>query len=371
MIEPISSLTAIASTFKFAEFCFNYGQVDADNHAFLALITRVRQDLDEALRERREKETIVKALSQGKRAWIDGTIVDTQSALNAIGILIESARIDLEQDGVVNMKHRFEWVLGNHHKFLSRELRLATCHRSLIEAINVMHNLQAATSFGSPPENHPSLRLEQELIDDDPPIPRGPLQRRSRKALIDDDSPIPKDSLQIRPKQELIDDDPPIPRGPSQRRPKRTGAKADQSPVTTPLDEANIFRPPPLFSYASDRHIDLEQLHGPHPIDPHNPSSDFSPPASHPSQSPSDPSAPVLPEIPKYSFCFEGYMLTDDPDGAKALSAAADALDAQGPGLSNIALVPASRPFSGDVRAQGAEREPGATRDTRTRLNPG
>lgn len=304
MVEPISALTAIGTTFKFAEFCLKYIQVDSDNHVFLALITRVRRDLDEAHRERREKEEIFKSQPRGKRAWIDGTILDTQSALHSIGILIESARIDLEQDGTVNMKHRFEWVLGNYQKFISRQIGLATCHRSLIEAINVMHNLQAATSFLAPPEIYPAPRLEGEPIDDDPPIPRSP----------------------------------------SQRRPNQTRKNADQSPIANPLQNANAFQPSPRISRISDKQIDSDQVLDPHPIvPPYDLSSDVSPPTWHPLTSPSNHSAPVLPEIPKYAFCFEGYILTDDPDEAKALSAAADALDAHGSGLSNISLVPSSR----------------------------
>ncbi|KAL8679937.1 MAG: hypothetical protein Q9224_006991, partial [Gallowayella concinna] len=181
MADPFS---AVGTTIKLAEFCLRFKEVSSENHVFLNLITRVKKDLDEALRERKEKATLLEA-TPGKRTWIDGAILDTRKELNSIGRLVEDARIDQQQGKPVTLKHRFNWVLTNHQKFVTEERALATFHKSLLAAISAMYNLTAPTespSFSaspmlSPPAYHPSIDRTLEDCQEDG-ILRSPFGRR-------------------------------------------------------------------------------------------------------------------------------------------------------------------------------------------------
>ncbi|KAL8801038.1 MAG: hypothetical protein Q9182_004730 [Xanthomendoza sp. 2 TL-2023] len=143
--------SAVGTTIKLAEFGLRLKEVSPENRIFLNLIARVKKDLDEALRERKEKAAWLEA-NAGKRAWIDGVILDTRKELNSIGRLVEDARIDQQQGKPVTLKHRFDWVLTNHQKFVTEERALATFHHSLLAAISAMHHLTtpATTLLNSP-----------------------------------------------------------------------------------------------------------------------------------------------------------------------------------------------------------------------------
>ena len=154
MGDPITLSTAtifsaITTTFKLVEFCVALKEVSSESRIFLSLIERVRKDLREALRERQEKSAILQAMP-GKRAWIDDAITDVKRTLNDIGLLIENARVDVDKGKSVTLKHRFEWVLSNHQKFITREMSLSTCHSSLLSAINAMHTLGMSPAILSP-----------------------------------------------------------------------------------------------------------------------------------------------------------------------------------------------------------------------------
>lgn len=154
MADPVTLSTAtifsaITTTFKLAEFCLALKEVSSESRIFLSLIERVRKDLREALRERHEKSAILQAMP-GKRAWIDDTITDIKKILNDIGLLIESARVDVDKGKSVTLRHRFEWVLSNHQKFITREMSLSTCHSSLLSAISAMHTLGMSPAMLSP-----------------------------------------------------------------------------------------------------------------------------------------------------------------------------------------------------------------------------
>lgn len=146
--------SAIGTTFKLAEFCLTLKEVSSESRVFLTLIQRVREDLDEALRERHEKSTLLQKMP-GKKAWIDGTIISVRNSLNDIGLLVENARIDVEKGKHVTLIHRFEWVLDNREKFVMREKALSTCHASLLSAIQTMH------SFIAIPTSLPTFPAQQ------------------------------------------------------------------------------------------------------------------------------------------------------------------------------------------------------------------
>lgn len=154
MADPITLsaatvFSAIATTFKLAEFCLALKEVSTESRIFITLIERVRKDLQEALRERHEKSSVLETMP-GKKAWIDGTIIDVKRSLHEIGILIENARIDVDKGKSVTLKHRFEWVLSNHQKFVMRELSLSTCHASLLGALGAMHTMAMSPGMVSP-----------------------------------------------------------------------------------------------------------------------------------------------------------------------------------------------------------------------------
>ena len=140
-MDPISS--SIITVYKLIDFSLTLKDVPAKSQLFIAQLDRVRADLNEALRERNAKTAILD-LCPGKKAWIDGAIHDTRRVLSEIGAQVEGPRVDLEVGRSVTLKHRFEWVMWNHQKFLMMESTLDTCHASLLTAITALHNLRAS-----------------------------------------------------------------------------------------------------------------------------------------------------------------------------------------------------------------------------------
>lgn len=265
--------SAISTTFKLAEFCLALKEVNSENLVFLKLIARVRKDLEEASRERREKEPVLKSSLPGNMEWIDGAILDVRSALNDIGTFIERPRIDVEEGKPVSLKHRFEWVLMNHQKFVSRQLLLATCHQSLLVAITTMKSIPACSQ--------PSL---------------------------------------VAPEPEQIKMLP----SPSRRRPSKRDMGIFERPIVPSSDEEGAFcasLTPPSLSPSpveAGEGFELNQNYLQEaPI--------HEPPPSY--------SASWLPVIQPMSISLDEILLSGKHDEVEALAAAADALDAQGGGF--------------------------------------
>ncbi|KAL9607048.1 MAG: hypothetical protein Q9167_008002 [Letrouitia subvulpina] len=184
-MDPFS---AIGTTIKLAEFCLRLKDVSSENRVFLNLISCVRKDLNEALRERREKGPTLQSMPE-KKAWVDEKIQDTQTALNNIGRLVEDARIDEQHGKPVTLKHRFDWVLSNHQKFVTQEHALAAYHRSLLGAITAMQNLPISTSSTLPPPTY-NMSMEQEAHNLahnlEPEIPlKSPFRRRPGRSVTE------------------------------------------------------------------------------------------------------------------------------------------------------------------------------------------
>ncbi|KAL8719784.1 MAG: hypothetical protein Q9225_003245 [Loekoesia sp. 1 TL-2023] len=184
MADPFS---AIGTAIRVAEFCFRFKEVSSENRVFLNLIVRVRTDLEEALRERQAKAISLQCIPE-KRAWIDGAIRDAQQQLSDIGRLVEDARIDEQQGKTVSFKHRIDWVLTNHQRFVTQERALATSHTSLLAAMAVLHNLTAPanptpiTAPSSPPAYEMSLDQKPDNVPDDAVL-RSPFTRRPGRAM--------------------------------------------------------------------------------------------------------------------------------------------------------------------------------------------
>ena len=225
MADPITVsaatvFSAIATTFKLAEFCLALKEVSEESRIFITLIQRVRKDLYEALRERQEKSAILQSMP-GKRAWIDEVIRDVRQSLNEIGLLIENARVDVDKGKSVTLKHRFEWVLSNHQKFVIREMALSTCHASLLGAISAMHTVGGYTAMLSPP-------IVQQATSSAPVTPF-----ESSTTLVSSASLSPPPDYQPLSASEIAAlHDPRMLKSPSRRRPKISKA------ISTPANEA-------------------------------------------------------------------------------------------------------------------------------------
>lgn len=282
-----SAFSAINTTFKLAEFCLALKEVESENLVFLKLISRVRKDLDEAYRERREKETALKSNLPRKIEWIDNTILDAKNALNDIGIFIERPRIDVEEGKSVSLKHRFEWVLMNHQKFVSRQWLLATCHESLLAAITTMERVPACSTSSC------LLTLKPERI-----------------------TMLPS---------------------PSQRRPQKRDSKIIECPAVPPSDEEGTFQTSPTSPSFSSNSVEagegFESDQNSLQDAPFHPP----PPTPHTQQPP--PSFPTswLPTIQPMSMSWDEFLSSGEQDEVEALAtAAAEVLDAQEEGLPAI-----------------------------------
>jgi hypothetical protein len=190
MMDPFSLSTGTFGTaLQLAEFCLSLKEVDSVSRVFVDLIDRVRKDLDEALRVRREVEAVLDSVAVGKKAWIDGAIRDIQAALHDIGVYIESARIDMCKGKPISLKNRFRWVLNNHQKFVTSEKGLATCHHSLLGAIATMHALSTDRPLRMSPIHFGFVTLDEESIEDEPVLTR-PYGRRPRRSQVPPYEPL-------------------------------------------------------------------------------------------------------------------------------------------------------------------------------------
>lgn len=326
----MDGFSAISASFKLAEFCLALQEVESENLVFLKLIARVRKDLDEASRERGEKESALKSmLPGGKIEWIDEVILDARGALTCIGSFVERPRIDVAEGKSVTLKHRFEWVLMNHSKFVSRQLLLSTCHQSLLAAIAAMASVPAC-----PTSSH---RLAPE-----------------------------PESTKMLP-------------SPSKRRPPRRDVSLTEHPVLSSFDGETAFcaspTSPSSFSSPVEAGGGFESIRNnlqDTRVDPSLPTPDVHspPPSTTPSfpssfveaagalesnptnlqDAPFDPSQPTpdihspppsytaswLPVIQPMSISLDEILLSGEHDEVDALSAAADALDAQGGDISAV-----------------------------------
>lgn len=142
-VDPTILFSGINNAFKLAKFCLDLKDASEDVRVFGDLINRVRKDRAEALRERRDKATILES-SPHKRAWIDGIIIDVDKVLFSIGCLLEDARLDSQGGRSVTLQHRFEWVLSIKSEFLVKHALLSTCHQSMLSAITAMQGLRSS-----------------------------------------------------------------------------------------------------------------------------------------------------------------------------------------------------------------------------------
>lgn len=170
MTEPLSAIfSGINTAFKLAEFLLSLKEASKEVQVFARLITRVRKDREEALRERYEKATILQSYPHKKR-YLDEAIKDVDESLLVISRLVEGARVDGERGQAVSLKHRFQWVLSHKEEFMTKQTYLSTCHLSLLHALGAIQGLKGpdddgATSNIAPPPSYEAPVNGDELSD--------------------------------------------------------------------------------------------------------------------------------------------------------------------------------------------------------------
>lgn len=174
------ALSGIGVCIKFAKFVLALTEASSDILIFGKLIERVKKDLDEAFRLHREIAAILDIVAREQKAWIDDAIVDSQAALNDIGIEIEGARIDKWRENHISYRTRFEWVCLNHATFIKKEKTLAACHQSLLGAMNTMRALSTNNPTIMSPTHSASLGPREEVTEDGPML-RSPCARRPHR----------------------------------------------------------------------------------------------------------------------------------------------------------------------------------------------
>src|SRR5215469_4340806 len=135
--------SAITVCFKFVDFCMKVKDVSLENQVFVRIISRVREDREEAFRLMR-KPTVQRHfdLDPDSKNYVEGTILALNKALQSIGKFVESVRIDEERNGSIGLVNRFEWVLRHQAKLGTRHLELDTCHKSLLQAMDTMRKFE-------------------------------------------------------------------------------------------------------------------------------------------------------------------------------------------------------------------------------------
>lgn len=289
-VAPGPVVSALGTIFKLAELCLNTEETDEESRIFLTLIDRVRKDLYEALRERREKEALLRDIPE-KRAWIDGSIIDTQTALTDIETYIENAQVSVEDGKAITLQDRYDWVLNNREKLVMREMALATCHRSLLSAIDAMHILQM------PMQLHMQMQMSIH-----------PPRNTSMPYLMSYDPSL--DFYKVEGDEEERD----------LMRPSRRKPRSRIKDVELPAESETPLQSPIMIDSAS-----ISPAHNERSRDSSNMMQDLSKP-------------PMLPEIQLTSFSMEDSLENVGQDSLKTLSTAANALETQPEGVSVISL---------------------------------
>ena len=138
-MSEVGAFAAIAVCFKFVDFCIKIKDVSNENSVFVRIISRVREDREEAFRLMRKPavQRHFEADPESKN-YVEGTILALNKALQSIGRFVESVRLDEERNGTIGLVNRFEWVLRHEAKLGTRQLELDTCHKSLLQALDIM-----------------------------------------------------------------------------------------------------------------------------------------------------------------------------------------------------------------------------------------
>ena len=119
------------------EITYQLKAVEQQTSDLLSTTRLVDHDVKEARRLRRLK---VAFLSVSERAWMDGVIDHTESALRAVAQLIEPARVDKTTSQSINFGNRVMWVFRDNPQVRDRHQRLGLCHQSLTTIISCLYS---------------------------------------------------------------------------------------------------------------------------------------------------------------------------------------------------------------------------------------
>lgn len=122
---------------KIFEITYQLKAVEQQTSDLLSTTRLVDHDVKEARRLRRLK---VAFLGVSERAWMDGVIDHTESALRAVAQLIEPARVDKTTSQGINFGNRVMWVFRDNPQVRDRHQRLVLCHQSLTAVISCLYS---------------------------------------------------------------------------------------------------------------------------------------------------------------------------------------------------------------------------------------
>ncbi|KAI9801057.1 MAG: hypothetical protein M1833_002925 [Piccolia ochrophora] len=188
-MDPASvGFGAFRTVVQLAQFGLRLRDVDEDTRIFLRLIERVDKDLQEAQRLRHEKESLL--VNDAQKLWIDHTISDAKEALHRIGSLLESGRVDISTGGAVSLKHKLDWMMLHHEKFVARESYLSGCHAAIHAIIGVMSGMKSLES-PPPPAYHASILPPEPERPQSAARLKPPSLRRPKSRTFRSDEPTP------------------------------------------------------------------------------------------------------------------------------------------------------------------------------------
>jgi hypothetical protein len=199
-MSGLSSIPAgISVVIKIFEFSYALQAANDQIADLLSTTLHVSRNVSEARRLRRLKENL---LDVAERAWIDAVIVDNESALREIAILIEPSRVDMTTKKRIDLKHRATWVFRDGPKVRDKHSRLNIAHQTLGTVLAALYNrdsmlLKPSTVHASkdqppPPYEWPHRRRLKEIYslkgsnihpdeDQPPPVYEWPLPKRLEK----------------------------------------------------------------------------------------------------------------------------------------------------------------------------------------------
>ncbi|KAJ4346667.1 uncharacterized protein N0V89_010598 [Didymosphaeria variabile] len=135
--------SSLPTVFDFADWVSTQGRVSSDNGVFIELLQRVRHDVTEASRLYTSR-AVTEYLESwpDKKAYIDKILHDIEKALNDIGQFLETVQVSGDDGGTVSLRRKFQWGHFHQKKLGNKQQLLATCHQSLMPAVQLMQAVE-------------------------------------------------------------------------------------------------------------------------------------------------------------------------------------------------------------------------------------
>ncbi|KAF2025510.1 hypothetical protein EK21DRAFT_76293 [Setomelanomma holmii] len=179
--EPASITTAL----KFANFVSSSNKASAESQALAFLIHRVHHDLTEGSRLYLSPAvTNFLEAWPDRKSWIDTILIDVRRALNDIGSYMDTFRVAGDDGGPVGLKRKFEWISSHQKRLQSKQQLLASCHQSLVTAINIMQTVElCGVTNGTWQDPIYEAPVQPWVKNDNTQVLRGPYSRRERSFI--------------------------------------------------------------------------------------------------------------------------------------------------------------------------------------------